>query len=147
MVLDLVSPELAREYRGKLDAAARAAGRPAPTLAAWIPAAVDPAPASTAQVVQSLAGYLEVAGYGEMLTAAGLGDAVRLAQAGADRDQLLAALPTDAADRIGLVGDQDTVNKRLAAYADSGLDEVVLVPATDGDPGGERTLKALANCL
>jgi alkanesulfonate monooxygenase SsuD/methylene tetrahydromethanopterin reductase-like flavin-dependent oxidoreductase (luciferase family) len=98
-------------------------------------------------VVQSLAGYLEVAGYGEMLTAAGLGDAVRLAQAGADRDQLLAALPTDAADRIGLVGDQDTVNKRLAAYADSGLDEVVLVPATDGDPGGERTLKALANCL
>ena len=144
MVLDLVSPELAREYRSKLDAAARAAGRPAPRLAAWIPAAVDPAPASTAQVMHSLAGYLEVAGYGEMLTAAGLGDAVRLAQAGADRDQLLAALPTDAADRIGLVGDQDTVNKRLAAYADSGLDEVVLVPATDGDPGGERTLKALA---
>ncbi|HTF46622.1 MAG TPA: LLM class F420-dependent oxidoreductase [Pseudonocardia sp.] len=144
MVLDLVSPELARGYRDKLDAAARAAGRPAPKLAAWIPAAVDPDPASTAQIMQSLAGYLEVAGYGEMFTAAGLGDAVRLAQAGADRDQLLAALPEEAAGRIGLVGDPDTVNKRLGAYADAGLDEVVLVPATDGDPGGERTLTALA---
>jgi hypothetical protein len=31
----------------------------------------------------------------------------------------------------------------LEAYAD-GLDEVVLVPATAGDPGGDRTLTALA---
>jgi hypothetical protein len=42
MVLDLVSPELAGEYRAKLDAAATAAGRPAPALAVWIPAEIDP---------------------------------------------------------------------------------------------------------
>ncbi|HWN34476.1 MAG TPA: LLM class F420-dependent oxidoreductase [Pseudonocardia sp.] len=144
MVLDLVSPELARGYRAKLDAAARRAGRPAPKLAAWIPAALDPGPAATAQLRQSLAGYLAVAGYGEMFTAAGLGDAVVLAGAGVDHDTLLAALPAEAVDRIGLVGDVTEVNRRLAAYADAGLDEIVLVPATDGDPGGERTLTALA---
>jgi hypothetical protein len=35
------------------------------------------------------------------------------------------------------------VRERLEAYAEA-LDEVVLVPATAGDPGGERTLTALA---
>src|SRR5918992_150303 len=89
MVLDLVSPEQTRHYRDKLDAAARQAGRPAPRLAAWIPAAVDPGPEARAQVMRSIVGYLEVAGYGEMFTAVGLGDAVRLALAGADRDELV----------------------------------------------------------
>jgi probable F420-dependent oxidoreductase len=145
MVLDLVSPELAGGYRAKLDAAASAAGRPAPTLAAWIPAAVDPDPDSYAELMTSLAGYLEVPGYGEMFTAAGFGTAVQAAVAGAGPAELLDALPEDAASRIGLVGDVDTVRTRLDAYAAAGLDEVVLVPATAGDPGGERTLTALAS--
>jgi probable F420-dependent oxidoreductase len=144
MVLDLVNPELAKGYREKLDAAAGRLGRPAPRLAAWIPAAVDPTPEARAQVLQSLVGYLEVAGYGEMFVAAGLGAAVEMAQAGAGRDELLAAIPPEAADRIGLVGDLAAVRDRLDAYATAGLDEVVLVPATAGDPGGERTLTALA---
>jgi probable F420-dependent oxidoreductase len=143
MVLDLVSPELAGSFRAKLDEAARKAGRPAPKLAAWIPAAVDPDPESYAEVMQSLAGYLEVPGYGEMFTAAGFGAAVEAAQAGVSGEELLKALPADAASRIGLVGDADTVGARLEAYAAAGLDEVVLVPATAGDPGGERTLTAL----
>ena len=147
MVLDLVSPELAGRYRAKLDTAAAAAGRPAPALAAWIPAAVDPDPASYAELMDSLAGYLEVPGYGEMFTDAGFGGAVQAAQAGATPGELLSALPADAANRVGLVGDLDTVRARLDAYAAAGLDEVVLVPATAGDPGGERTLTALARNL
>jgi hypothetical protein len=43
-----------------------------------------------------------------------------------------------------LIGDLDTVNARLQTYAAAGLDEIMLVPATAGDPGGERTLTALA---
>jgi probable F420-dependent oxidoreductase len=143
MVLDLVSPELAREYRAKLDTLAKGAGRRPPRLAAWIPAAVDPDPESYAQLMQSLVGYLEVAGYDEMFTAAGFGKAVELAHAGADREELLSALPPEAAAMVGLVGDADAIGARLEAYA-MGLDEVVLVPATAGDPGGERTLTALA---
>src|ERR687888_125008 len=56
MVLDLVSPELAAEFRAKLHALAKRAVRPAPRLAAWIPAGVDPDPESYAQLMQSLAG-------------------------------------------------------------------------------------------
>jgi probable F420-dependent oxidoreductase len=145
MVLDLVSPELAGEYSAKLDAAAAAEGCPAPALAAWIPAAISPDPDSYAELMESLAGYLEVPGYGEMFTAAGFGEAVQAANAGASPAEQLHALPPDAASRIGLVGNVDTVRARLEAYAAAGLDEVVLVPATAGDPGGERTLTALAS--
>jgi hypothetical protein len=93
--------------------------------------------------MQSLVGYLEVAGYDEMFTAAGFGKAVEMAHAGAEREELLSALPPEAAAMVGLVGDADAVGARLEDYA-VGLDEVVLVPATAGDPGGERTLRALA---
>jgi probable F420-dependent oxidoreductase len=144
MLLDLVTPEVAGEFRTKLDAAARRAGRPAPRLAAWLPAAVDPDPDSYAQVMWSLAGYLEVAGYREMLAAAGFGKAVELAATGADLKELLTALPLEAASRIGLVGPAATVEARLEEYAAAGLDEIAIVPATAGDPGGERTLTALA---
>jgi probable F420-dependent oxidoreductase len=143
MVLDLVSPELAREYRLKLDAVAERAGRRAPMLAAWIPAAVDPAPESRTQIMESLVGYLAVAGYDEMFAAAGFGKAVQMAHVGAGRDELLSALPPEAAASVGLVGDAGAIGARLDAYA-AALDEVVLVPATAGDPGGERTLTALA---
>jgi probable F420-dependent oxidoreductase len=143
MVLDLVSPELAREYRTKLGALAEQAGRKPPKLAAWIPAAVDPGPGSYAQIMDSLVGYLAVAGYDEMFRAAGFGDAVEKAHAGAGREELLTALPGEAAATIGLVGSTDEIGSRLEAYA-AALDEAVLVPATVGDQGGERTLTALA---
>jgi probable F420-dependent oxidoreductase len=137
MVLDLVSPQVAREYRSKLDGLAERAGRQAPRLAAWIPAAVDPNPESYTQIMES------VAGYDEMFTAAGFGKAVEMAHAGADREHLLRALPPDAAATVGLVGDAGEVGARLEAYGVA-LDEVVLVPATAGDPAGERTLTAVA---
>jgi probable F420-dependent oxidoreductase len=143
MVLDLVSPELAREYRAKLDALAERAGRRAPRLAAWMPAAVDPDPESHTQIMESLVGYLAVAGYDDMFTAAGFGEAVQMAHAGAGRDELLSLLPPEAAATVGLVGDADAIGARLDAYAVA-LDELVLVPATAGDPAGERTLAALA---
>jgi probable F420-dependent oxidoreductase len=144
MVLDLVSPAMARGYREKLTAAAAAAGRPMPRPAAWLPAAVDPDARALAQIGHSLVGYLKVAGYGEMFAQAGFGDAVRPAADGADRDELFAALPAQALGDIGLIGDTAKVSGTLAAYADAGLDEVVLVPATEGDPGARRTLTALA---
>jgi probable F420-dependent oxidoreductase len=143
MVLDLVSPELAREYRAKLEAMAGRAGRRPPRLAAWIPAAVDPDPDSRAQIMHTLAGYLGVAGYAEMFTAAGFGKAVEMAREGAGADELTRALPPEAASTVGLIGAPRAGTARLEAYAPA-LDEVVLVPATAGDPGGERTLTALA---
>lgn len=143
MLLDVVSPEQVRELRGELEKAAGRLGRTPPTLAAWLPAAVDPEPESLAQVLGSIAGYLTVPGYSDVFAAAGFGEAVELAAAGADRDTLVRALPPEAAATVGLVGDLDAVRARMDAYAEAGLDEIALVPATAGDPGGERTLEAL----
>jgi len=141
MVLDLVSPELARGYRARLDAAAKEAGRPAPRLAAWIPAAVEPDAAAYEEVMWSLVNYLPVAGYQEMFADAGFGAAVDLVGKGASPDDLYAALPPDAGTRLGLVGDASLVSTRLSAYAEAGLDEVVVVPATSGV---EHTLSTLS---
>ncbi|MGC9544496.1 LLM class F420-dependent oxidoreductase [Streptomyces sp. UG1] len=143
MLLDLVSPEQVRMLRAKLDAAVERVGRSAPpTLAAWLPAAVDPHPASLAQVLGSIAGYLTVPGYSDMFEAAGFGEAVEPARTGADAATLSRALPAEAAGVVGLVGDRDAVRARAEEYAEAGLDEIALVPATAGDPGGERTLSA-----
>ncbi|MFJ6074816.1 LLM class F420-dependent oxidoreductase [Streptomyces sp. NPDC093065] len=145
MLLDVVSPEQVRALRVKLLAACGEAGRTTPpTLAAWVPAAVDPDPASLTQIMRSVVGYLTVPGYREMFEEAGFGEAVALARTGADADTLLRTLPKEAAATVGLIGDVDTVRARTGAYAEAGLDEIALVPATAGDPGGERTLTALA---
>ncbi|MFI5792892.1 LLM class F420-dependent oxidoreductase [Streptomyces sp. NPDC051677] len=143
MLLDVVSPEQVRELRAKLDAAAGKAGRTPPVLAAWLPAAVDPEPVALVQVLGSIAGYLTVPGYREVFAGAGFAEAVELAAAGADRAVLVRALPPAAAATVGLVGDLDAVRARIDAYAEAGLDEIALVPATAGDPAGERTLTAL----
>lgn len=147
MLLDLVSPEQVGALRGRLEVAAHDAGRTPPRLAAWLPAAIDPSPAALTQIRQSIAGYLTVRGYGEMLTAAGFGRAVTMAQAGAERGEVLSVLPPEAAGVVGLVGDAKTVRARIEDYAAAGLDEIALVPATAGDRAGERTLTALSAAL
>ena len=143
MLLDLVSPEQVRMLRARMLAAAEKAGRTPPRLAAWLPAAVDPEPESLTQVLRSVVGYLAVPGYSDMFVDAGFAEVVELAAKGADPDTLVRALPPEAAGTVALVGDTDTVRARIAAYADAGLDEIALVPATAADPAGERTLTAL----
>ena len=143
MVINLVTPGQAAGLKERLDTAAKKAGRPAPRLAAWMPAAVDPVPESYAQLIWGLVPYLNAPGYSANLAAAGFADAVRLARAGTAPRELLTALPLELAGTIGLAGDLAAVRSRLAAYADAGVDEVAVVPVTGGDPGGERTLRAL----
>jgi probable F420-dependent oxidoreductase len=143
MVINLVTPRRAAELKDRLDAAAKKAGRRAPRLAAWMPAAIDPVPESYAQLIWGLVPYLSAPGYSDNLVEAGFGDAVKLARRGTPPRELLTALPLELAGTIGLAGDTAAVRSRLAAYADAGVDEVAVVPVTGGDPGGERTLTAI----
>ncbi|MGW3987909.1 LLM class F420-dependent oxidoreductase [Streptomyces sp. NPDC004830] len=144
MLLDIVSPGQVRMLRERMRAAAEAAGRTPPRLAAWLPAAVDPEPEAVTQILHSVAGYLAVPGYSDMFIDAGFAEVVELAVKGADRDTLVQALPPEAAATVALVGDAAAVRARIDAYAEAGLDEIALVPATAGDPAGERTLTALS---
>jgi probable F420-dependent oxidoreductase len=147
MLLDLVTVDQVRELRSKLDAAAARLDRTPPRLAAWLPAAIDPDQASSTQLLRSVIGYFPVRGYREVFQAAGFGAAIDLAESGAEPDRVLAALPDGAERAVGLVGDLDTVRARIAEYAAAGLDEIAILPATAGDPDGERTLTALASTV
>lgn len=138
MLLDLVTPEQVAVLRSKLEAAMGSRSRP--SLAAWIPAAVEPTEEAIAQVLESVAGYLTIGGYREMFVDAGFGEAVDRARSGAEIREVVEALPDDAAGIVGLVGDRSAIGERLDAYAEAGLDEVAIVPVTAGDPNGERTL-------
>ena len=88
----------------------RAQGRPPGAEAGRLdPAAIEPNAASATQIRQSLVGHLEVAGYRGMLATAGLGEAVRLAREGPAATPCSPRCPRATADRIGLIGDLDTI--------------------------------------
>ncbi len=143
MVLNLVTPELAARLAARLDQASADAGRARPRLAAWVAAAVDPTPAARAQLAQGLVPYLAAEGYGEMFEAAGFGELVAAARAGTHPRELLARVPDELAASVGLVGTAEDAARRAAQYRDAGVDDIVIVPATAGDDGGERSLRAL----
>jgi probable F420-dependent oxidoreductase len=144
MVLNLLTPTSAARLVAAVREAAAAAGRPAPRVAAWVPAAVDPDDAAITQLRRAVVGYLGVPGYGEMFTEAGFGELVAYARTRPSPAQLLAAVPRELVACIGAVGDADDARKRIAEYAAAGVDEVCLVPvSTDADEAGRRTLDAL----
>jgi probable F420-dependent oxidoreductase len=135
LVLNLVGPEAAGRLR------ASAPGLPA---CVWATAAVEPGPEALRQVARGLVAYLGAPGYAEELQAAGFGEVVALARAGAHPKQLLEAIPDELVRRLAMVGTVEEVGQRLAEYRAAGIDEVAVVPATAGDPGGRRTLAAIA---
>lgn len=144
MVINLCTPVATAALRAGLDAATQAAGRERVRLAAWIPAAVDPTPDGIEQIRRGLVAYLAAPGYGEMFMAAGFTDVVALARSGRAPGEVLAAVPDELVHAVAAVGSAAECRARLAAYVAAGVDEVVLVPVTAGDDGGERTLLALA---
>jgi probable F420-dependent oxidoreductase len=145
MAVNLVTPEAAGRLASAVAAAAAGMGRPAPPVAAWVVAAVDPDRDARERVRRSLVGYLAAPGYAQMFTDAGFGDLVELARGRPHPRDLLAAVPGELVDRVAAVGDAAHVRRRLAAYRAAGVAEVALVPcAGEADPGGVATLRALA---
>ncbi|MGJ6963392.1 LLM class F420-dependent oxidoreductase [Streptosporangium sp. G11] len=156
MVLNLITPASAARLITDLRAAAQAgtpaperghppARTPAPRVAAWVTAAIDPGREAVDRIRRAVVGYLAAPGYGEMFAEAGFGDVVAFARTRPHPRELLAAIPDGLLEAVALLGDVDAARERLRAYADAGVDEVALVPvSTDADPGGVATLKALA---
>ncbi len=152
MVLNLITPASAARLTADLRAAVRTApaqGRgqdavPAPRVAAWVTATVDPGREAVDRIRRAVVGYLAAPGYGEMFAEAGFGDVVAFARTRPHPRELLAAVPDGLLDSVAVIGDVDAARERLRAYAEAGVDEVALVPVgTDADPGGVATLKAL----
>jgi probable F420-dependent oxidoreductase len=145
MVINLCTPELAGRLRARIDRFAAEAGRARPPLAAWVPACLDPSEAALAQLNRGAVAYLAAPGYGEMFAAAGFEDLVERAREGVPPRELLALVPPELCRAIGLVGSEEELRQGAARYRAAGVDELAIVPATAGDPGGRRTLEAIAN--
>ena len=143
MLLNMVTPASLGRLRGDLAAAAEAAGRPVPKVAVWLSCAVDPEPAAIQQLLQAIVGYLAAPGYAEMISEAGFAGLVEFARTRPHPRDLLAAMPQELVAAIGLVGTEAAITNRLEEYRAAGADEICLVPATAGDPGGLRTLSTL----
>jgi probable F420-dependent oxidoreductase len=142
VVLNLVTPEHVASARAGIDAEAAAAGRAAPGLAVWVPAALDPGERALAQLAGQLAVYLGAPGYGELFAGLGFADLVDRARAGTPRAELAAAVPYGLLEQIAGLGSASQIAGRVAAYHDAGADHVAIVPSTAEDPAGVRLLDA-----
>lgn len=143
MVLNMVTPETLANLRMQMEQTASAAGRPAPRLAVWLACGVDAGEAAIRQVLRAKVGYLAAPGYSDMFTEAGFGDLVKLARRRPHPKEVLAAMPVELANAVGLLGDREWIRRRLDEYYAAGADEICLVPVTAEDPGGERTLTSM----
>lgn len=144
MLLNMVSPAAAAMMKQQLLAACEKAQRPVPRLAVWLATAVDPVEAEIAQILRAKVGYLSAPGYSDMFAAEGFAELVAFAKSRPHPKEVLARMTPDIASAAGLVGDAAHIEKRLQAYADAGVDEVCLVPASASGDCGRRSLEAMA---
>lgn len=144
LVLNLVTPDHVASVRAVVAARAAEVGRPAPAIAVWVAAAVDPGPAALAQLAGQLAVYLAPPGYGEMFTSLGFGELVAMARTGQRRAVLASAVPRELAEAVCALGSADRVAARITEYHRAGADHVGIVPVTAEDPGGRSVLAVLA---
>lgn len=147
MLLNMVTPESLARLRQQMQEAADDAGRPAPSVAVWLSCAVDPQRETIDQLLRAVVGYLAAPGYSEMMIEAGFAELVEFARTRPHPKELLAAMPDELIEAIGLVGDQVAIDARIEQYRQAGADEICLVPATAGDPGGLKTLTAFSHRL
>jgi probable F420-dependent oxidoreductase len=143
VVLNLVTPERVARTHAIVHAEARARGRPAPEIAVWVTAALEPRAATLAQMAAQIAVYLRPPGYGEMFTELGFGALVERARAGARRGELAAEIPDELLRQVCAIGSEAEIHARLASYRAAGAARIGVVPATAEDPAGQRVLAAL----
>lgn len=145
LLLNMLSVDLAAKLIAEYRRAAVECGNQTPRVAIWLATAVDPSPATLAQIARGKVPYLGAPGYGEMFVAAGFGDLVDRARSGTHPKQLLASITPDVLEAVGLIGSVGQIASRIAEYRGAGVDDICVVPATADDDGGTRTLTALAS--
>lgn len=143
MLLNMVTPQSLARLRKDLAAEAEKAGRDIPSLAVWLTCALDPGREDIDQLLRAVVGYLAAPGYSQMISEAGFADLVAYARTRPHPKKLLAAMPDELVTAIGLVGEYAQIAERIEEYRAAGADEICLVPATTGDPGGLKSLQAM----
>jgi probable F420-dependent oxidoreductase len=125
------------------EAVARIRQRSSLPVAVWVVAAVDPSAAAIDQIRRQLVLYLSAPGYRRTLAEAGMSELVARASAGGRPQELAPMITSEMIAAVAAVGSEREVIAAVEAYEAVGA-EVMLVPVTEGDEGGRRTLRALA---
>jgi probable F420-dependent oxidoreductase len=144
VVLNLVPVSQVSEVRAVIDAEAATAGRPAPSLAVWVPVALDPGDGARAQLAAQLAIYLAPPGYGELFSAMGFSELVEQARSGVPRSKLADLIPEELLQCICALGSEERLTERISAYFQAGADVVAAVPSTAEDPAGRAVLTVIS---
>jgi len=140
-VLNLVTVEQVASIRDALDRARDGRTDSVP-LAVWVAAAIDPTAEAVNQIRRQVALYVRARGYREMFIAAGFSELVERSQEGMPLGQLVSSIPDELLEGVALIGSRLVVAERIRSYSEF-ADELAIVPATEGDPGGQRTLGAI----
>jgi probable F420-dependent oxidoreductase len=144
VVVNLLTPQAVARVKHEVTQVAREIGATAPALAAWVPAAYEPGPATFDQLRRQLAVYVAQPGYGDMFARAGFADVVERAR-GAGHPSVMAELVPDAlVEAVCVLGSEAILAERFGEYAAAGVDMLCVVPATAEDSGGEKVLHAVA---
>jgi probable F420-dependent oxidoreductase len=144
VVVNLVPPSHVGGVRAVIDAEAAAADRPAPSLAVWVPVALDPGDEARAQLAAQLAIYLAPPGYGELFSALGFSELVDRARSGMSRAKLADLIPDELLQCICALGSEEELTERISAYFQAGADVVAVVPSTAEDPAGCAVLTVIS---
>lgn len=143
VMLNLCTPEVVGPLLDVIAEGAEAAGRPRPPVTVWAHFSVDPAPEAYAWGRRFLSGYVRVPGYREAMAAQGFGSVVAAAEAAGTARAIRDLLPDEMVERILGFGPAGEAQRRLADFRRHDV-EVAVVSGTVDDPGGRRTLTALA---
>jgi probable F420-dependent oxidoreductase len=128
LIVPIGTVEHLARLRGRMQLAAERAGRQAPRLAVWVPAAVDPDEQARRELLRALVPYLRAAGFAGMFAEAGFSELVRLARSGAHVRSVVQAAPPELLDSVAAVGSAAYVRAALAEYRAVGVDDVLVVP-------------------
>ncbi len=144
VAINMVSPRAVPAFLAEIDEGARAAGRPRPPVTIWAHVCLDPTEENVAFSKRFVSGYIRVPGYDRNFAFQGFGDVVEAAKAAPSAREVRALIPDELlVESLGF-GSLAEIRARLDAYRELGV-EIALVPNTTTDPGGVRTLTALAS--
>ncbi|MCU1373692.1 MAG: putative F420-dependent oxidoreductase [Actinomycetia bacterium] len=141
VVLNMVPASVLPHLLASVDEGAASAGRPRPPVTAWVLAGCRPTPEARTSLQRFVAAYASAGGYADVFRRAGFGPEIDALHR---PDGSSGGLLDDAVvHSVAALGDAAAIAATVASFEEAGV-SVAIVPLTIGDPGGARTLRALA---
>lgn len=143
VALNLCGAEQVPELMERVAAGAAEAGRPCPPVTVWVHCCVDPDDDALAWGARFLSGYVRAPGYRDAIAAQGFRSVVDAADAAGNARTIRGLIPHEMLTAVLGFGTAEQVRARIDAFAATGA-EVAVNPSLAIDPGGLRTLGAVA---